>query len=101
MRKRGYDPQDALDVQERLKNARNIATHGADAALIDLGYPEAERRKMQGKNRYALGQDLAIAAVQADLMPLVYAVGHVVKELLVLMSGNNWDDTLFEAQFQR
>ena len=56
---------------------------------------------MQGKNRYALGQDRAIAAVQADLMPLVYAVGHVVKELLVLMSGNNWDDTLFEAQFQR
>jgi len=97
--KRGYDPQDAIDVQERLKNARNIASHGADAALIDLGYPEAQQRKMQGKNRYALGQDLAIAAVQADLTPLVFAVGHVVKQLLLLMRDNKWDDTLFEAQF--
>jgi len=101
LEKRGYDPQDALDVQERLKNARNVATHGADAALIDLGYPEARQRKMQGKNRYALGQDLAIAAVQADLAPLIYAVGHVVKELFLLMSNNNWDGTLFEAQFRR
>lgn len=101
LEKRGYDPQDALDVQERLKNARNVATHGADAALIDLGYPEAQQRKMQGKNRYALGQDLAIAAVQADLTPLIYAVGHVVKELFLLMSNNNWDGSLFEAQFRR
>ena len=54
---------------------------------------------MQGKNRYALGQDLAIAAVQADLTPLVFAVGHVVKQLLLLMRDNKWDDTLFEAQF--
>ncbi len=99
--KRGYDPQDALEVQQRLMNARNVAAHGADAALIDLGYPEAQQRKMQGKNRYALGQDLAIAAVQADLTPLIYAVGYVLKELFLLMRDNNWDDTLFEAQFQR
>jgi hypothetical protein len=99
MGKRGYDPQDAIDVQKRLKKARNIAAHGADAALIDLGYPEAEQRKMQGKNNYALGHDLAIAAVQADLMPLIFAVGHVLNELLLLMRDNDWDDELFEAQF--
>lgn len=97
--KRGYDPQDAIDVQERLKNARNIAAHGSDAVLIDLGYPEAQKRKMQGKNRYALGQDLAIAAIQADLTPLVFAVGHVLNQLLLLMRDSKWDDKLFEAQF--
>lgn len=99
LRKRGYDPQDAQELQGRLKDARNVATHGADAALIDLGYPEAEQRKLRG-DRYAQGQDLAIAGIQTDLFPLIHAVGFAIKELLLLMSQNSWDDKLFQEQFR-
>jgi len=99
--RRGYDPQGARDLQDRLGDARNVATHGADSALIDLGYPHGEQRKMQKKGRLALGQDLAIPAVQADLSPLIFAVGYVVRQLLLLMSENKWSDTLFAAQFHR
>lgn len=97
--RRGYDPEDARVLQERLKNVRNIATHGVDAALVDLGYPEDQPRKLRGKNRFALGRDLAVAAVQSDLAPLVFAVRFALEKLFLLMR-NGWSDEIFEEQFK-
>jgi hypothetical protein len=95
---RGYAPEDIADLHQRLRFARNVATHGADAVLLDLGYPEdAERRVARRKN--ASGTDFAFAALAADLEPLRSAVRHVVRELFALMRASNWDDDEFEAQF--
>jgi len=68
-----------------------VATHGADAVLIDLGFPQGGQRKLQG-SRSADAMDLQAAAVQSDLWPLVHAVGLVIEKLLLLMAANGWDD---------
>lgn len=95
---RGYAPEDIADLHDRLRFARNVAMHGADAVLLDLGYPEdAERRVARKKN--AAGTDFAFAALAADLEPLRSAVRHVLRELFTLMRASSWNDEEFEAQF--
>jgi len=95
---RGYAPRDIADLHERLRFARNVATHGADAVLLDLGYPEETERRV-ARNKNAPGTDFAFAALVADLEPLRSAVRHVLRELFALMRVASWDDEEFEAQF--
>lgn len=95
---RGYDASDIEDLQVRIKRARNIATHGSDAALLDLGYPEQAQRKV-GKNAFAPGTDFAYSVLAADLVPLRFALGFVIERLFTVARGSNWDDAAFEAQF--
>src|SRR5918999_4538652 len=94
---RGYGPGDITDLQQRLKFARNVAAHGADAVLLDLGYPEDSLRRVTRKQD-APGTDFAFTALAADLDPLRSAVRHVLRELFALMRATGWDDAEFEAQ---
>jgi hypothetical protein len=95
---RGYTEEAIANAEKRLKTARNIATHGADAALIDLGFPEgAERALRYGKP--AAGDDLGFSALSADLTIMIYAVQHVLDNLLRHMNEHGWNDDEFEKQF--
>jgi hypothetical protein len=99
LRGRGYGEEMIARAEIRLKNARNIATHGADAALIDLGFPEgAERALMVGDP--VPGEDLGFAALSADLTILVFGVQHVLSKLLGHQRDAQWDDDEFERQFK-
>lgn len=98
LRDRGYEQADEEAIRERLRDARNIATHGADAALVDLGFPEDHERPLRGR-RVAYGTDLAVASVQSDLSPIIFAVGFVLEKLFLRMQACDWDDELFEAHF--
>lgn len=93
-----YTTDDITEVQKRVKAARNIATHGADAALLDLGYPSAAQRKVS-ESLFRPGTDFAYTALAADLEPLRYALGEVIASLWQTMRASDWDDTVFEQQF--
>jgi hypothetical protein len=95
---RNYSDDDIAKLQLRIKRGRNIATHGADAALLDLGYPESAQRKV-GRDKFAPGTDFAYSALAADLVPLRFALGFVITKLFDVARASGWDDATFEAQF--
>ena len=95
---RGYEANELSKLQERLRWARNIATHGADAALLDLGYPAQVSRQV-AKNKFAPGTDFAVSALAADLAPLRFALGYVLRKVYEVTRRSGWDDKVFEGQF--
>lgn len=97
VRQRGHSDEDIARVQKRVRNARNIATHGADAVLIDLDYPGDRQRPLRGG--VMAGHDLAFASLDADLSLLRFAIAEVIAELWPIMRAARWDDAEFEAQF--
>jgi hypothetical protein len=107
---RRYDVHEALEArgyseglidraEMRLKDARNIATHGADAVLIDLGFPEGAKRALRNRPP-AAGDDLAFASLSADLSVLIFAVRRVLGQMLRRMDECDWDDAVFEDLFR-
>jgi hypothetical protein len=98
LRGRGYSEEGIARAETRLKNARNIATHGADAALIDLGFPEGAERALRFGDPVP-GEDLGFAALSADLTILIFGVQHVLAGLLRHQRDASWDDKEFEHQF--
>jgi hypothetical protein len=99
MRARGYTEAEIERAEQRLKDARNIATHGSDAALIDLGYPKGQQRALKFGGPMP-SADLGFAALSADLTLLIAEVQHVLDQLLTHMSQHQWDDQEFERQFK-
>lgn len=85
-------------VHERLRDVRNIAAHGSDAVLVNLGYPADEVRTMRGK-RTVSGSDLALAVIDSAWQPLAYAVPHVVRHLWQEALAHEFDDERFEQNF--
>lgn len=94
---RAYGPETVTALQQRIINARNISTHGADAALIDLGWNAGDRLLRNGKR--APATDLAATAVYRDLGPLIYAVGEALRGAWAAMRAADFDDDAFEALF--
>jgi len=94
---RGYSPSRAKELQQRLRNARNISTHGADAALIDLGWTAGNRHLMHGHT--ALADDLALAALYRDLRPMVAVVGEALQATWHAMLDSNFSEEAFERLF--
>lgn len=99
LRARGYSSPEITRAEKRLRGARNIATHGADAVLIDLGYPEGVKRAMKYGPAMA-GEDLGFSVLSADLTIMIYAVRLVLSEMLTWMQQSGWDDGEFEKQFE-
>jgi len=95
---RGYTEDDITDLEARLEQARNVATHGADAVLIDLGFPGDLERKM--RRGTVSGERLGLAGLNADLSPLLGAVRKVLGSLLLHMRECDWDDDEFDRQFR-
>lgn len=98
LRGRGYSEEEISRAEGRLKKARNIATHGSDAALIDLGFPEGVERALMFGDSMS-GEDLGFAALSADLRILIFGVQHVLNQLLRHQRDAGWDDEEFERQF--
>jgi hypothetical protein len=94
---RGYSPEHTRQLQERLRRARNIGTHGADAALIDLGWSAGDRPMKFGQ--LAAANDLALAALYRDLQPMVSAVALTLDAAWREMLAAEFDDQVFEALF--
>jgi hypothetical protein len=85
-------------LHARLRDVRNIATHGADAVLVNLGYPAGDVRTMRGP-RQVQGSELALAVIDSAWGPLAYAVGQVVRHLWHEALDSGFDDETFERNF--
>jgi hypothetical protein len=85
-------------LHERLRDVRNIAVHGSDAVLVNLGYPADAVRTMRGR-RTVSGSELALAVIDSAWQPLGYAVPHVVRHLWLQAVDSGFDDVAFEANF--
>ena len=96
-RNRGYSPEHTRELKQRLRRARNIGTHGADAALLDLGWNAGDRRMKFGPP--AVADDLALAALYRDLQPMVSAVALTLDAVWRAMLDAEFDDREFEKLF--
>jgi len=94
---RAYTPTAIVELQERLVNARNIGTHGADAALLDLGWNAGNRELLRG--RLAASTDLTLAALTRDFGPMLFAVGEAIRIVWSRMRAASFDDEAFETLF--
>lgn len=94
---RAYTPQSIGELQSRLVNARNIGTHGADAALLDLGWTAGDRPLLGGK--VAEDTDLSLAALNRDLSPALFAVGEALRAVWQKMREADFDEAEFEKLF--
>jgi hypothetical protein len=96
---RGYEQGDAEAISQRLRLARNVATHGADAVLLDVGWPAGVDRPGPGKS-VTKAEDLGVAALHADMTMLGLAVRLVLREMWPAVRDSSFDDAAFEALFQ-
>jgi hypothetical protein len=87
-------------LHARLRDVRNIATHGSDAVVVNLGYPAAVLRTMRGA-RQVEGSDLALAVIDSAWGPLAYAAGQVVRHLWADALDSRFDDEAFDRNFIR
>ncbi len=94
---RAYTSVEIDEVQSRLINARNIGTHGADAALLDLGWTAGDRPLMYGQ--LAAATDLSLAALSRDLNPMLFAIGEALRGAWEAMRAAGFDEVVFEALF--
>ena len=94
---RGYEQGDAETISRRLRIARNVATHGADAVLLDLGWPAGLDRP--GPKAVTKAEDLGLAALHADLAMLGLAVRLVLREMWTVVRESGFDEAAFEALF--
>jgi hypothetical protein len=93
---RAYTPALIAEVQRRIVNARNISAHGADAALIDLGWLAGDRALRLGS---AAATDLARSALHRDLAPMVYAVSEAIRCIWSAMRDAEFEEAAFEQLF--
>jgi hypothetical protein len=94
-----YSGLDQRLANVRLKTARDIATHGADAVLLDLGYPQGAKKLIDGR-RTPEGSALALTALSTDLSALLHAARHATRSLWLEMGSCDWDEPTFEARFR-
>lgn len=94
---RAYKPVAIDELQLRLIHARNISTHGADAALLDLGWT-ADDRPLRGGG-LAAATDLSLAALSRDLSPMLFAIGEALRGTWKAMRDADFDESAFEALF--
>jgi hypothetical protein len=95
---RGYEQGDAEAISRRLRIARNVATHGADSVLLDLGWPAGVHRPGPGK-AVTKAEDLGVAALHADLTMLGLAVRLVLREMWPAVRDSGFDNAAFETLF--
>lgn len=94
---RGWAPDEISEALERMVKARNIATHGADAVLLDLGYAaDAVRRMRYGE---ALGTELAAGSIQSDLPALVQVVGRTLDRTIRELASDGSEDEAYMSYF--
>ncbi|HEV2999990.1 MAG TPA: hypothetical protein VGW75_04545 [Solirubrobacteraceae bacterium] len=95
IRRLGYTPRDVSAISARARDVRNIVVHGADAALLNLGFPPERVRRV--RDRRIPGKELGPAFVQEAITPAFHAVRFLALALLEQALATGWADAAFEA----
>lgn len=95
---RGIEAADIEAAEQRLTDVRNIAAHGIDSVLINLGYP-AERARRMNKKRARSGEELALAQLYSELHPMQWMVRQALQRTWSTVAAAGFSDELFESCF--
>ena len=97
--KGGHYTQDELSEARRVaKDLRDIAAHGSDAVLVNLGYPASAVRTMMG-GRPVAGERLGLGMVAGDLPIILTAAVQATRTLFREAVRRGWDDAWYESRF--
>jgi hypothetical protein len=91
--------QDEIEEAKGLaRDLRNIATHGSDDTLLNLGYPPDQVRPLRGASQRT-GHELSLAEAAIVFPVIATAVRRAAR--LVALQGieSNWDDRVFRENF--
>jgi hypothetical protein len=96
--KDAYSQKDIKDAKVLVRDLRNIATHGSDDVLLNLGYPPEQIRKFRG-GRERTGVELSLAEA-ATSFPVLATAAHLAARRIASQGvKSDWDDGLFLANF--
>jgi hypothetical protein len=95
---RGIEATDIEASEQRLSDVRNIAAHGIDSVLINLGYP-TDRPRRFSKKRERGGEELALAQLYSELHPLQWMVRQALQRTWRTVVAANFSDDAFESGF--
>jgi hypothetical protein len=93
-----YRDEQITQALVHLKHVRDMAAHGADSVLVDLGYPAGQTRRFAGDAQMT-GEVLSRAMLLTDLRPLLYILRRALRDVAAEMHRRDWDDDAFEALF--
>ena len=92
-----YTQREINDARKLAKHLRDIAAHGSDTVLVNLGYPPTLIRTLP-REIERTGDELALARAAATEPILRYAVRKVALHLAQRGLHDGWDDTWFTSQ---
>lgn len=94
-----YSREEIEDAKGLARDLRNVATHGSDDTLLNLGYPADQLRRLPG-NRERTGHELSLANA-ATVFPLIStAARSVAKRVAMQGIETGWDDDAFRENFE-
>jgi len=93
-----YSRQEIQDAKSLTRDLRNVATHGSDDTLVNLGYPPELIRLLPG-HRQRSGEELSLAQTAAVLPVISTAVQLAAKRVAQQGIESGWDDDAFLGNF--
>jgi hypothetical protein len=81
------------------RDLRNVATHGSDDTLLNLGYPPHQTREVGGGRRRE-GHELAVAQAAAAFPVIAEAVRSAARLVAFQGMRSGWDDQVFRENFE-
>lgn len=93
-----YSRQEIQDAKSLTRDLRNVATHGSDDTLVNLGYPPELIRLLPG-HRQRSGEELSLAQTAAVLPVISTAVQLAAKRVAQQGIESGWEDDAFLGNF--
>lgn len=94
-----YMQEEIEEAKTLVRDLRNVATHGSDDTLVNLGYPPEQLRKLMG-NRERTGQELSLAEAAAAFPVMATAAHMAARRIASQGVKSDWDDDVFRANFR-
>jgi len=80
------------------RDLRNVATHGSDDILLNLGYPPEQTRVLRG-GRKRTGHELSVAEAAVAFPVLATAVHSAARRVAFQGIESGWDENVFRDNF--
>lgn len=93
----GLNREDLRNARKRLQDVRNLAAHGSDAVLVNLGFP-ASRIRAFGK-REVEGVELGFGSLHAALRPSLWLLRECLLHCWAVADESDFSDDRFAALF--
>jgi hypothetical protein len=93
-----YSQKEIKEAKSLARDLRNVATHGSDDTLVNLGYPPEQIRKLSG-GRERRGHELSVAQAASIFPVIATAVRLTAKRVALQGIETGWDDEAYRENF--